>query len=246
MPIVRIFLVLLALASPALAQDGARDAAAASEAAQAFLVYVEGVTKQGGRPDLTRSDVAAMLGRVFDLGALNALPPAQASDTDWLVEWHEAANATHELILYYGATPGPQPDREAVRRNMTEYEDQYAAAINFLIRFNAREAVSTEMLMAGLAPAERTRVVDEAFAATRRDSPAMVLGFISSVQSSKPANARLVAAAIRDTREVWASHFLPRDRARVISVLPDFAKRMPDETARTDLAAFMAALQAVN
>ena len=35
---------------------------------------------------------------------------------------------------------------------MTEYEDQYAAAINFLIRFNAREAVSTKMLMAGLAP----------------------------------------------------------------------------------------------
>jgi hypothetical protein len=49
MPIVRILLVLLALASPALAQDGARDAAAASEAAQAFRVYVEGVAKQGGR-----------------------------------------------------------------------------------------------------------------------------------------------------------------------------------------------------
>jgi hypothetical protein len=28
-------------------------------------------------------------------------------------------------------------------------------------------------------------------------------------------------------------------------VLPDFAKRMPDEMARVDLAAFMAALQAV-
>ena len=246
MPIVRILLVLLALASPALAQNGARDAAAASEAAQAFQVYVDGVTKRGGRPDLTRPDVAAMLVRVFDLGALNALPPAQASDRDWLVEWHEAANATHESILYYGAKPGPQPDREAIRRNMTEYEDQYATAINFLIRFNAREAVSTKMLMAGLAPEERTRLVDEAFAATRRNSPLMILGFISSVQGSKPANARLVAAAIRDTREVWASHFLPRDRARVISVLPDFARRMPDETARTDLAVFMAALQAVN
>jgi hypothetical protein len=53
MPIVRILLVHLALASPALAQDGARDAAAAREAAQAFRVYVEGVTKKGGRPDLT-------------------------------------------------------------------------------------------------------------------------------------------------------------------------------------------------
>jgi hypothetical protein len=54
MPIVRILLVFLALTSPALAQDGERDAAAAREAAQAFRVYVEAVTKKGGRPDLTR------------------------------------------------------------------------------------------------------------------------------------------------------------------------------------------------
>jgi hypothetical protein len=187
-----------------------------------------------------------MLGRVLDLGALNALPPAQASDADWLVEWHEAADATLELFMHYGAKAGPEPDMEAVRRNMAEYEDQYAAAASFLIRFQARESVSTKMLVAGLAPEERTSVVEEAFEATRRDSVEMILGFISSVQGSKPPNARLVAAAIRDTREVWASHFLPRDRAHMISLLPDFAKRMLDETARSDLAAFTTALQAVN
>ena len=67
MPIVRILLVLLALVSPALAQDGARDAAAARDAAQAFRVYVEGVAKKGERPDLTRPEVAALLDRIFDL-----------------------------------------------------------------------------------------------------------------------------------------------------------------------------------
>ena len=67
------------------------------------------------------------------------------------------------------------------------------------------------------------------------------------VQSGgKPANARLVAAAIRDTREIWASYFLPQDRARAIELFADLAKRVPDETARIDIAAFMAALQAVN
>jgi hypothetical protein len=75
MPMFRTLLFVLALASPAFAQDGARDAAAAGGAAQAFQVYIDGVTKQGERPDLTRADVAAMLGRVFGLGALNALPP---------------------------------------------------------------------------------------------------------------------------------------------------------------------------
>ncbi len=248
MPIVKILLVLLALASPALAQDGARDAAAAREAAQAFRVYVEGVTKKGGRPDLTRPEVAALLGRVFDLGALNALPPVQASDIVWLLDWMDAAKETHKLFLLYGAKPGPQPDLAAIERNMTEYQDQYAAAMNFLIRCQAREAVSSDMFMAGLAPEQRTRVREEGFAGARRATAEWIMSAICSaiLSGGKPANARLVAAAIRDTREVWASYVLPQDRARMIEQLAGFTRQVPDETARTDLVAFTAALQAVN
>lgn len=248
MPIVRILMVLLALASPALAQDGAREAAAAREAAQAFRVYVEGVTKTGGRPDLTLPEVAALLGRVFDLGALNALPPVQANDILWLPDWMEAANATVKLFTRYGSKPGPQPDLAAVQRNMTEYEEQYAAAMNFMIRGQAREAVSSKMFWAGLAPEQRTRVREEGLAGFRRVSAEIILATIcSAIQSGgNPANARLVAAAIRDTREVWASFLLPQDRARVVEQLADLPKQVPDEMARIDLAAFTAALQAAN
>jgi hypothetical protein len=248
MPIVRILLVLLALTSPALAQDGAREVAAAREAAQAFRVYVEGVTKKGERPDLTRPEVAALLGRVFDLDALNALPPAQANDILWLPDWMDAANATNKLFTRYGSKPGPQPDLAAIQRNMTEYEDQYAAAMNFLIRGFAREAVSSNLFMAALAPEQRTRVREEGLARLRSNAAEFVLAAICSVIQSggKPANARLVAAAIRDTREVWASYFLPQDRARTIELLADLPKQVPDETARIDLAAFTAALQAGN
>ena len=248
MPIVRILLVLLALASPALAQDGARDAAAAREAAQAFRVYVERVTKTGGRPDLTRPDVAALLGRVFDLDALNALPPALASDLPALLDWMDAANATNKLFILYGTKPGLQPDLAAIQRNMTEYEDQYAAAINFQIRGQAREAVASTMFMAGLAPERRTRVREEGLARARRGAAELVLGAISSVIQSggKPANARLVAAAIRDTREVWASFFLAQNRARLVKLLAGLPKPPADETARTDIVAFVAALEAVN
>ena len=175
MPIIRILLIFLALASPALAQDGARDAAAAREAAQAFRVYVEGVTKQGGRPDLTRPEVAALLGRVFDLDALNALPPAQASDIPWLLDWMEAANAASKLFTRYGSKPGPQPDLAAIQHNMTEYEDQYAAAMNFLIRGQAREAVSSKLFMAGLAPEQRTRVREKGFAGARSSTAEFIL-----------------------------------------------------------------------
>lgn len=248
MPIVRILMILLALASPALAQDGARDAAVARDAAQAFRVYVEGVTKKGGRPDLTRPEVAALLGRVFDLGALNALPSAQGSDISWELDWMEAANATIKLFTRYGSKPGPQPDLEALQRNMTEYEDQYAAAMNFMIRSQARQAVSSKLFMAELAPEQRTRIREKGYAGARSSSAEYVLSTICAVIESggKPANARLVAAAIRDTREVWASYFLPQDRTRVIQRLADLARHVPDETARTDIAAFTAALQAVN
>ena len=248
MPIVRILLVLLALASPALAQDGARNAAAAREAARAFRVYVEAVTKKGGRPDLTRPEVAALLDRVFDLGALNALPPAQASDLSWELDWMDAANAVSKLFTRFGSKPGPQPDLEAIQRNMTEYEGQYATAMNFMIRGQARQAVSSKLFMAELAPEQRTPVREKGFAGARSSSAEFILSTICAVIESggKPANARLVAAAIRDTREVWASYFLPQDRARVVVLLADLAKRLPDETARTDLAAFTAALQAVS
>jgi hypothetical protein len=246
MPIIRILLVLLALASPALAQDGARDAAAAREAAQAFRLYVEGAAKKGGRPDLTRPEVAALLGRVFDLDALNALPPAQASDISWLPDWMDAANTINKLITHYGVNPGPPPDMAAIQRNMTEYEDQYAAAMNFMIRCLAREAVSSNMFMAGLKPEERTRVREEGLAGLRSTTAEFILEAICSVSSSKPANTQLVTAAIRDTREVWASFFLPQDRARVIEYLAGLSDRVGNETARTDLAAFTAALQAAD
>src|SRR4051812_39351909 len=240
MPIVRVFLMLLALASPALAQDGARNAAAAREAAQAFRVYVEGVAKKGGRPDLTRPEVAALLGRVFDLSALNALPPAQASDISWLLDWNDAANTADKLITRFGSKPGQQPDLAALQRNMAEYEDQYSAAINFMIRAQARQAVSSKLFMAELAPEQRTRVREKGFMGARSSSAEYILSTICAAieNGGKPANARLVAAAIRDTREVWASYFLPQDRARVIAQLADLQKQVPDETARADLAAF--------
>ena len=76
----------------------------------------------------------------------------------------DAANAANKLFTRYGSKPGPQPDLTAIQRNMTEYEDQYAAAVNFLIRGFAREAVSSNLFMAGLAPEQRTRVREEGLA----------------------------------------------------------------------------------
>jgi len=248
MLIVRILLVLVALASPAFAEDGLIDAAAARDAAQAFRVYVEGVAKKGERPDLTRPEVTALLGRVFDLDGLNALPPAQGSDIYWLLDWMEAANATYKLFTRYGSKPGPQPDLPAIERNMAEYEDQIAAALNFLIRGQAREAVSSKLFWEGLAPEQRTRVREQGLTGARNSNAEFILSAICSGVTSggKPANARLVAAAIHDTSEVWAGYFLPQQRTHLLEQLTEYAKQVTDETARADLNAFAAALQAQN
>jgi hypothetical protein len=249
MPIVRILLVICALATPALAQDGTRAAADAREAAMDFRVYVDGVTRKGERPDLTRPEVATMLGRVFNLDALNALPPAQADDITWLPDWTEAANTVNKLITLYGSKPGPQPDFEALQRNMTEYEDQYALAINFLIRSHAREAASMKLFMAALKPEQHTRIREEGFTKARHGMAEFVLAAICSTVENgggKPENGRLVATAIRGTQDIWAGAFLPQDRARVIEYILSTNKQMSDETARTDLTAFTATLQAVN
>ncbi|MDN4987262.1 hypothetical protein KUL72_03485 [Bradyrhizobium arachidis] len=248
MPIVRILLILLALASPAFAQDGVQDLAAARDAAKAFKVYVDGVAKKGERPDLTRPDIAALLGHVFDLDALAALPPEQGSDMGWLMDWTDVANQTHKLFIFYGAKPGPQPDLPALARNMTEYGDQYATAISFMIRGMAREAVASQMFWKGLPPEQRTRIREEGFAGFRKNSALYILTTVcAAIQgASKPANARLVAASLRDTRAVWADFLLPQDRARVIAELADLPRWAPDELARADLATFTAALRAVN
>jgi hypothetical protein len=90
---------------------------------------------------------------------------------------------------------------------MTEYEDQCAAMMNFLIRGQAREAVSCKMFMAGLAPELRTRVRKEGYTRARSATAGFILDAICSVilSGGKPVNARLVAAAIRDTGQVNAS-----------------------------------------
>jgi hypothetical protein len=248
MPIVRILLVLFALVSPALAQDGARPAAAAREAAQTFRAYVEGIAKKGERPDLSRPEVAALLDRVFNLDALNALPPAQASDLEWLLDWMDAANAVNKLFTRYGSKPGSGPDLEALQRNMAEYEDQYATAMNFMIRGQARQAVSSKLFMAELAPEQRTRIREKGYAGARSSAAEFILAAICSTIESggKTANARLVAAAIRDTREVWAGYLLPQDRARMVALLADLVMKVPDAPTRIDVASFTAALRAAN
>ncbi|MCX7306634.1 MAG: hypothetical protein NTZ72_01215 [Afipia sp.] len=247
----RIVLILLTLASPAFAQgatqDGVRDAAAATQAAKAFRAYIDGVKKEGGKPDLTKPEVATQLGHIFDRAAFKALPPAQGSDLPWLLDWIEAAKETNKLYIFYGVTLEPKPDFETMGRNMLAYQDQYAVSLDFLLHGFAREASAMKLFMAELPPKERTPIREAALTGFSKNGVENITSSIGAVilGDAKPENVRVVTGAIRDTREAWASFFLPPDRARMIETLAGVLKRPLDETAKADLAAFKDALEAV-
>jgi len=95
-----------ALASPALAQtprdDGATIAAEAKDAATQLQAYLDGVVKSGGRPEFSKPPASDLLGQVFNLNQLEALPPAQGGDLPWLLDWIAAANGVNKSIMFFG------------------------------------------------------------------------------------------------------------------------------------------------
>ncbi|MEW6769135.1 MAG: hypothetical protein AB1342_13990 [Pseudomonadota bacterium] len=244
MTIFRILVLCLAFTSPALAQDGAKITASAQEASKAFHAYIDGL-KKDQRPDPYKPEVAALLARIFDADALNALPPAKPDDLAWMPDWMQTANDANKTLLFFGAMSGPQPDMEKIGRNMAEYEDQYAKIMNFLIRAQAREALAMNMFMVGLAPADRTKIREDGYTNARHGASEMIIGAIGAVilNAKKPENIRLVSGAIRDTREVWVGFFLPQDRERYLKMLDDLPKRVSDDKAREDLVALQTALK---
>jgi hypothetical protein len=58
----------------------------------------------------------------------------------------------------------------------------------------------------------------------------------------KPANARLLSAAIRDTSEVWVVDIFPKDRPLILNQLAQAGKATDDGEAQKNLAALGAAL----
>ena len=245
MPILRSLLLLVVLLSPAFAQDGPQDAASAKDAVQALQHYLDDVAKAGGRPDYTKPPASDLFQRVFDLARLTALPPPTANDVGWLIQWFTAASQANRLIVYFGTTPGPNPDEIAVLRNLKEYENQYAAAMNFMIRLAAREATALSLFVDQLTPEQRTPVREAGLLKARSGAAELLSSSIGMVtQGIAPDNARLMGAALRDTRNVWASYLLLDDRRQIIGYLAKAIALVADDEVKADLVTVSDALAA--
>ena len=238
------------LAAPVFAQtrhdDGEVFAAEAKRATARLQFYLDDIAKGGGvRPDLSRPPASDLVNQAFNLGELRSLPPAQANDLPWLMDWATAANGAYKSILFFGiARPvNPQTDAAAIARNFTDYEDQEAAAGNFLLRITAREIESAFAFMDWLPPAQRTQVRIEGFTKIRAANAQTVISYLGCiVMGMKPANARLISAAVRDTGADWAMAILPADRPAVLATLAKAEAAATDEETRGNLSSFAALL----
>ena len=245
MPFLRSFLLLLALVTPAFSQDGPRDAATAQDAGQAFGIYLDGVLKSGREPDFTKPPAADLFRHIFDVAALKALPPAKADDIPWLLQWAAAVDQSYTRIILFGLKPGQAPEELVLRRNMAEYEDQCAMAMNFLIRFAARQATTLTMFLDRMSPEKRTPVLATWLQRARGGSAQTIAGALTAMtQGMKPGNARLIAAALRDTRDIWAGFLMPDDRTRFTKLVAEAPATVKDRETQKNLAAFAGALAA--
>jgi hypothetical protein len=242
-PFLRSLLVLLALVAPALSQDGPSDATTAQNAAQAFGIYLDGVLKSGVEPNFTKPPAGDLFRHIFDVAALNALPPAKADDISWLLQWGAAVDQSYKRIILYGLQPGQPVDQLVMRRNMSEYEDQCAMAMSFLIRFEARQATTLTLFLDQLPAEQRTPTRAAGLQQARGGAAQTITGAITAMtQGMKAANARLIAGALRDTRDIWAGYITPEDRTRITKLIADTPAA--DRETQKNLTAFAGALAA--
>lgn len=251
MGFVRALLLFVALQSPALAQtDGASLAAGATAAADQLQLYLDGVAKTGGRPDFAKPPAAELFARIFDAKQLSALPPPNADDIPWLLDWVAAANRTNKAIMFFGierpADAVAAGRNAAFVRNVLDYQDQQAIELDFLIRLAARESTAMLAFMQQLTPELRTPIREEGFRKARLGFAQMISSALGSMvdEHLKPTYARRVSAGMRDTGETWVGALLPDDRARIMSELQWAQLRVKDDEAQENLAAFSAVLAA--
>lgn len=245
MPFLGSLLLLLALVAPTFGQDGPSDAATAQNAAQAFGLYLDGALKSGKQPDFTKPPAADLLRHVFDVEALNALPPAKADDIPWLLQWGAAVDQSYRRIILFGLQPGQPFDQLVMKRNMAEYEDQCAVAMDFLIRFSARQATALTLFLEELPPEQRTPTRAAGLQQARMGAAQTIVGAVTAImQDMKPGNARLIAASLRDTRSTWATYVMPDDRTKIVKIIGQMPAAMKDGEVRKNLAALAGALAA--
>ncbi len=234
----------LALAAPAMAHDGAVAAAKATEAAAALQAFSDGARHAGRRPDFAAAPAGELLRVLFDADRLAALPAPASSDLAWLLDWVEAANRGYKQMVMVGLLPGQPPDEAKLARNLQDYEDQMAPALNFLVRAMARQMDAMAMFAAELPKEQMTPVRVAGFRGARAFSGSYLQTVLCVAQAMKPGNGRIVMKAIDDTRASWIAALYPEDRSKAMATLKIMSQQAGDGDVSHRAGALLAAFRA--
>jgi hypothetical protein len=113
------------------------------------------------------------------------------------------------------------------------------------VRLAAREAQSMFLFMDQLTPEQRTPIREQGFATARAGGAETIYGVLITLTSAlKPANERLLSAAIGDTAAVWVRDILPKDRSTIMQQAGKAQNAVKDVEAKKSLAAFTTAMMA--
>jgi hypothetical protein len=171
-----LLLLSVALSPCAFAEDGASIVARVKDSANQLALYLDFTAKAGTKPDFSIPPASDLFDRVFDVRQLAALPPPQAGDLPWLLDWSTAANRLAKAMLYFDINPSANPadDQAAMRRNMPDNQYYKATAFDFMIRITERVAATVALAKSESAKSEavaKNEQTHPARAGTRRRHP---------------------------------------------------------------------------
>jgi len=239
---------LMLLAAPAAASDGKETAARAVTAAEALKQHASQAAAAGKRLDFTSAPASGHLNRIFDSKAFAALPPPAAGDMEWMLNWLGAVSTTNHTLMDFGSNPKPgtQPDLAVITRNVRDYEDQITIAMAFQQRFFPRMLESGYEFLASLPEAERTPVRLDGLAGVMASYLETIKGAIcfAGDSTTKPANARMIAAAVREAADTWIELTEDDSRKEFSGLVTTALQSMKDEETARHFRAIQAALGA--
>jgi len=211
-------LLLAASSLPASAQDGPHSAALAKESVKALAAYIQETTQAHRRPDYSKPPISQYLQRILDADAFAALPPPQASDIGWLLEWNASISRTYKMLLFFGAT-SEKDMKDAMTLNVVEAEDQIVSAMALEVRIGSRMMMAMPLFMAALPPepASKTEIRKAGIQRAQRGLVETVQGSSMSLTAPmRPRNGLVLSAALRDTAAVWAPFATAGERAELL------------------------------
>jgi hypothetical protein len=241
---------LMLLAAPAAASDGKESAARAVTAAEALKEQAAQAAAAGKRLDFTSGPASEHLNRIFDSKAFAELPPVAESDMPWMLDWLGAVSTTNHTLMDFGSDPKrttQEPDLAVITRNLRDYEDQITIAMAFQQGFFPRMLESGYEFLASLPEAERTPVRLNGLAGVMASYLDTIKGAIcfASDSTTKPANARMIAAAVRDATDTWIELTEDDSRKQFIGLVTTALQGMKDKETAQHFRAIQAALEAV-